>query len=151
MSDPFDITPCRVEQKNAIFFSEVFNNIRDCWLVGGRGVHLPYSISTKGALRIPMIYDNHPSHPIRPTYSSEWTKQIWVNLRWPEMTERQEDKSFWLHSDYFWLFLTISEFFGGDFVMYFWSVAWDDHWSKKIIYLRLLLLFCVIFISDDLV
>ena len=28
-------------------------------------------ISTKGALRRPMTYDNHPSHPIRTTYSSE--------------------------------------------------------------------------------
>ena len=37
-------------------------------------------ISTEGALRLPTAYDNHPNpissiHPIRPTYSSEWTKQ----------------------------------------------------------------------------
>ena len=31
-------------------------------------------IVTEGALRIPMTYDDHPSHPIRPTYSSEWTR-----------------------------------------------------------------------------
>ena len=39
-----------------------------------------YLISTEGALRLPMTYDNHPNpipfHPyIRPTYISEYTKQ----------------------------------------------------------------------------
>ena len=36
---------------------------------------IPNFISSEGALRLPTTYDNHPSHPICPTYSSEWTKQ----------------------------------------------------------------------------
>ena len=37
--------------------------------------HIPNFISSEGALRLPTTYDNHPSHPICSTYSSEWTKQ----------------------------------------------------------------------------
>ena len=58
---------------------------------------ISFLIGTEGALRLPTIYDNHPSNPIpsqpiRPN-SSKWTKQAldWSestsnDLQWPPMT-----------------------------------------------------------------
>ena len=51
-----------------------------------------FFISTEGALRLPTIYDSHPSTPSHPsnqqvalkTTSHDWL--IWVIIQWPKMT-----------------------------------------------------------------
>ena len=98
-------------------------------------VHALSIISTKGTLRLPTTYDDHPSNPTRPQSLFNHLNRPWIVPSQPSMTRNDyrwlsDDNLMtigWLSDDYPMIMRWQSNDYH-ELLIYF----LDDHWSKKI-------------------